>query len=65
MSRPWPALVVALALLVGLVHFRQGAQVMIEDYAGGLTRKALLVSMIMLAYAILAAGLLAVARLAF
>jgi succinate dehydrogenase / fumarate reductase membrane anchor subunit len=65
LARPFPAIVLGLGFLVGLLHFRQGAQVMIEDYAGGLARKGLLIAMIAVVYVILAVGLLAVARLAF
>jgi succinate dehydrogenase / fumarate reductase membrane anchor subunit len=63
-ARPVPALVAALALIVGLVHFRMGAQVLIEDYSGGLTRKSLVIAAICVSYGALAAGLFALARLA-
>lgn len=63
-ARPVPALVAALALIVGLVHFRMGAQVLIEDYSGGLTRKILVIAAICVSYGALAAGLFALARLA-
>jgi succinate dehydrogenase / fumarate reductase membrane anchor subunit len=63
-GRPFPAVVAALTLVVGLVHFKNGAQVMIEDYTGGLTRKALIVAVICLSYAAMAAGLFGLVRLA-
>ena len=63
-ARPFPALVAALTLAVGLVHFRNGAQVAIEDYSEGLTRKVLILLTILLAYGTLAVGLFALARLA-
>ena len=63
-SRPFPAIVAALTLVVGFVHFRQGAQVMIEDYSGGFTRKALVVVTVCISYAAAATGLFAIARLA-
>lgn len=63
-QRPFPTIVAALTLLVGLVHFRNGAQVAIEDYTDGLTRKALIIGTACLSYAALAAGLFALVRLA-
>jgi succinate dehydrogenase / fumarate reductase membrane anchor subunit len=63
-SRPFPAIVAGLTLLVGLVHFRGGVQVLIEDYVHGPARKPLLIGMIALAYALAAIGLFAVARIA-
>jgi succinate dehydrogenase / fumarate reductase membrane anchor subunit len=63
-SRPFPALIAALTILVGFIHFRQGAQSLIEDYTHGLTRKALIVALICVSYGAAAAGVFAVARLA-
>jgi succinate dehydrogenase / fumarate reductase membrane anchor subunit len=64
LSRPFPAIVIGLSLAVGLVHFRQGQQVMWEDYSGGLTRKLLIIGTVLVSYVLLAVGLFAVARLA-
>jgi succinate dehydrogenase / fumarate reductase membrane anchor subunit len=64
LGRLLPALIAGLALIVGLIHFRMGAQVMIEDYAHGLTRKFLVIATISIAYGALAVGLFALARLA-
>ena len=47
-GRPFPAIVAGLTLVVGMTHFKNGAQVMIEDYAHGFTRKALIIGTIML-----------------
>ena len=63
-ARPFPAIVAALTLLVGMHHFRGGAQVAIEDYVGGFARKASIVVTICLAYGLAAIGLFAVIRLA-
>lgn len=63
-ARPFPAIVAALTFLVGFIHFRQGVQVLIEDYTKGFTRKALIVVMICVSYGAAAIGLFAVARLA-
>jgi succinate dehydrogenase / fumarate reductase membrane anchor subunit len=63
-ARPWPAIVTGLLLLVGMIHFKNGAQVAIEDYAGGLTRKLLIIGVICLSYGIIATGIFALVRLA-
>ncbi len=63
-SRPFPAIVTALTLVVGWLHFRDGVQVPIQDYWDGLTRKGLLMAMSGIAYAAAAAGIFALARMA-
>ncbi|SLN61116.1 Succinate dehydrogenase/Fumarate reductase transmembrane subunit [Aquimixticola soesokkakensis] len=63
-SRPFPAIVAALTLIVGMVHFKNGAQVAIEDYARGLTRQALILAVTFLCYAMIATGLFGLVRLA-
>ena len=63
-TRPFPAIVALLTLLVGWFHFKGGVQVLIEDYTHGFTRKALIIAMICLSYTAAAAGLFAVARIA-
>ena len=63
-SRPFPAIVAGLTLLVGMVHFRGGVQTLIEDYVHGFARKAALIAMICLAYTLAAVGLFAIARIA-
>lgn len=64
LARPWNAIVIAVGLAVGLLHFRQGQQVLWEDYSGGLTRKVLIIGTVLVSYALLATGLFAIARLA-
>jgi succinate dehydrogenase / fumarate reductase membrane anchor subunit len=63
-ARPFPAIVAGLTVVVGLHHFNNGARMMIEDYAQGLTRKALIVGVACLSYAAMATGLFALIRLA-
>ncbi|MEZ5771808.1 succinate dehydrogenase / fumarate reductase membrane anchor subunit [Defluviimonas denitrificans] len=63
-SRPFPAIVAGLTLIVGMTHFKNGAQVMIEDYVHGFARKALVVGTVCLSYAVMATGLYALIRLA-
>jgi len=63
-SRPFPAIVAALTLIVGFRHFAAGCQVMIEDYVHGLARKVTILAVYCLSYAAMAAGVFAIARLA-
>ncbi|SEM74112.1 succinate dehydrogenase subunit D [Palleronia salina] len=63
-SQPFPAIVAALTITVGWVHFKSGAQTMIEDYSHGLTRHLLIAGVTCISYAAIAAGLFALVRLA-
>jgi len=63
-SQPFPALVAALTIVVGMLHFKDGAQVLIEDYVHGLAQKVLMLLMICFSYALAATGVFAIARLA-
>jgi succinate dehydrogenase / fumarate reductase membrane anchor subunit len=63
-ARPFPAIVAALTIVVGFMHFKNGVQVLIEDYSDGLTRKVLILATICLSYAAAATGLFAIARIA-
>lgn len=63
-SRPFPAILTALVLVVGMRHFAMGATTMVEDYARGTTRKMLIIFVISLAWVIAATGLFALARMA-
>lgn len=63
-SRPFPALVAVLTLLVGGWHLARGMQVLIEDYSRGMTRKALIIATTCLSYGLALAGVYALARLA-
>ncbi len=64
LGNPFVAIVIGLTLLVGLVHFRHGVQVVLEDYSHGTPRRVMIIIAICVTYAILAVGLFAVARLA-
>jgi succinate dehydrogenase / fumarate reductase membrane anchor subunit len=64
LGRPFPAIVAGLTIVVGMLHFKSGASVMIEDYSRGITRKALIIGATLLSYAVAATGLFALARLA-
>jgi succinate dehydrogenase / fumarate reductase, membrane anchor subunit len=63
-SRPFPAILTALVLIVGMRHFAMGATTMIEDYARGAARKALIIGVTLFAWATIATGVFALARMA-
>lgn len=63
-SRPFPAIVAALTIVVSFRHFKDGVQVLIEDYVHGWAQRALIIAMILLSYAAAAVGLFAIARIA-
>lgn len=63
-GHPFVAILTALMLVVGMRHFAMGAQTMIEDYARGGTRKALIIGVQCLSMVIAATGLFALARMA-
>lgn len=63
-ARPFPAIVSALTIVVGFMHFKNGVQVLIEDYVHGLMQKVLIIGMICLSYAAAATGVFAIAKIA-
>ncbi len=63
-ARPFPAILTGMTLFVGMMHFNKGAQIMIEDYARGSMRKALIMLVVGVSYATIATGLFALAKIA-
>lgn len=63
-ARPFPAIVAALTVIVGFMHFNNGVRSAIEDYTGGITRKALILLSTIVCYGAAAIGLFAIAKLA-
>lgn len=63
-GRPFPAILTALVLVVGMRHFANGATMMIEDYARGTARKIAVITVVSLSYAVVATGLFALIRIA-
>ena len=65
LSMPFPALIVALTLIIGLQHFQSGAQTLIEDYIRGSAHKLAMIFVKSISYFLMVVGLYAVARMAF
>ncbi|TRD23498.1 succinate dehydrogenase, hydrophobic membrane anchor protein [Palleronia caenipelagi] len=63
-SRPYPAIIALLTLTVGWLHFKNGAQVMLEDYVRGMPLKIAVIVLNCISYAALAAGALGILRIA-
>lgn len=63
-SRPVPAVIAGLTLVVGLLHFKSGATVAIEDYSKGLTRQLLVLAVTAFSYVCIALGLFALVKIA-
>ena len=63
-SRPIPAVVVALTMIVGFEHFKGGVHVMIEDYVHGMAQKICIIGMTCVSYTAMAVGLFAIAKIA-
>lgn len=63
-ARPFPAILTALVLVVGMRHFAMGATMMIEDYARGTARKIGIIFAYSLSAVIVATGLFALVKIA-
>ncbi|MBT8154847.1 succinate dehydrogenase, hydrophobic membrane anchor protein [Epibacterium ulvae] len=63
-SRPFPAIVMGLSLVVITLHLMNEAKVAIEDYMHGTAEKLALVAVGAFAYTLIAAGLFALVKLA-
>lgn len=63
-SRPFPAIVAALTLVVGIIHLKNEAVAAIEDYIHGTAGKLSLVAVAAFSYTLIAVGLLALIKLA-
>jgi len=64
LSRPVPAVIVGLAWVAALLHFKNGARMTVEDYWQGYTRQILLIVLAGLCWALIGFGLFALARIA-
>ena len=63
-SRPFPAIIAALTMLVTFKHFNDGVRTLLEDYVHGLAQKVAIIVMTCISYGAAAVGIFAIARLA-
>jgi succinate dehydrogenase / fumarate reductase membrane anchor subunit len=64
-SQPFPAILTALVVIVGMRHFAKGTEVWIEDYLRGTAAKGAIIAMHSLAYVIMATVLYALGKMVF
>ena len=64
-SQPYPAIVTAMFLIVGMLHYVNGTRIMIDDYLDHTERKVALIVAQLLGWAVIAAAVYALARIAF
>ena len=64
LSKPLPALIVALTLIIGLQHFQSGAQTLIKDYIRGPGFRVALIFVKALSYSLMAVGLYSIGKIA-
>ena len=64
-TRPYPAIVVALFMTLGMMHFIKGTRIMIDDYFQHTARKVAIIISVIFSWAVIAAAVYALAKMAF
>lgn len=64
-GRPLQALITALFIIVGMLHFIRGTRIMIDDYVHGGARKVAIVFSVIFSWAVIATAVYALARMGF
>ncbi|TRW98372.1 succinate dehydrogenase, hydrophobic membrane anchor protein [Paracoccus sp. M683] len=64
-GRPYPAVVTALFIVVGMLHFIKGMQMIIDDYLQHTERKVGIIFAVIFGYGVIAATVFALAKMAF
>lgn len=62
-GRPFPAIITALFVIVGMLHFIRGTRIMIDDYLRGGARKAAIIVSVIFSYTVIAVAVYALARM--
>ena len=62
-GRPYPALITALFIVVGMVHFIKGTRIMIDDYFQHTARKVAIIVSVVFSWAVIAAAVFALAKM--
>ena len=63
-ARPYPAIVTALFLIVGMLHYINGTRIMIDDYADHTERRVAIIASQLFGWAVIAVVVYALARMA-
>ena len=64
-ARPYPAIVTALFVIVGMIHFIKGTRIMIDDYFHHTARKVAIIVSVIFSWAVIAAAVYALVKMAF
>lgn len=62
-GRPYPAIITALFIIVGMVHFIKGTRVMIDDYFQHTARKVAIIISMIFSWSVIAAAVFALAKM--
>lgn len=62
-SQPYPAIVIAAFMTLGMMHFINGTRILIDDYLGHTARKVALIIAAVFGWAVIATTLFAMARM--
>lgn len=62
-GRPYPALITALFIVVGMAHFIKGTRIMIDDYFQHTARKVAIIVSVVFSWAVIAAAVFALAKM--
>lgn len=64
-GRPFPGIITALFVTVGMIHFIKGTRIMLDDYLHGLPHRAAIVVSHIFGWGMIATVLFALAKMAF
>ncbi|WP_312529843.1 succinate dehydrogenase, hydrophobic membrane anchor protein [Paracoccus sp. (in: a-proteobacteria)] len=62
-GRPIPAIIVAMFIIVGMLHFIRGTRIMIDDYLDHGARKAAIIFSVIFSWTVIAVAVYALARM--
>ena len=64
-GRPFPGIITALFIVVGMIHFIKGTRIMIDDYVYGSANKLAIIASNIFGWGVIAAAVFALAKMAF
>ena len=64
-GRPYPAIITALFVVVGMIHYIKGTRIMVDDYLHHTERKVAVIFSVIFGWAVIAAAVFALAKMAF
>ncbi len=64
-GRPFPAIITGMFIVIGMLHFIKGTQIMIDDYFQHTARKVAIIISVVFSWSVIAAALFALAKMTF